>query len=255
MLKEYRAALDAIDDRIIAAFSERMDLVDAIGAWKKTQHLDAFDPDREAQMLDRLCAKVPENRKDAVKALYAAILAISKAQQRFQNTNIVLIGMPGSGKTSVARHLSVLLDRPIASTDEEAERRIGGTTESLFRTQGEAAFRAIETEVVRDLSSVWGSVIATGGGTVLSEDNRRILRENSRIYYIKRPLDELDTAGRPLSQGEGALARLYEQRRGIYEGFSDVQIEADSDFSLTAQRIAEEFQSFFHVHIQKERRD
>lgn len=247
MLNEYRKALDAIDDRIIAAFSERMDTVDAIGAWKREHRVEAFDPDREQAMLTRLCAEVPEQRRDAVKALYAAILSISKAQQRFQNTNIVLIGMPGSGKTSVARHLSTLLNRPIASTDEESERRIGATIESLFRTQGEAAFRKIETEVVRDLASVWGSIIATGGGTVVSGENRRILRGNSRIYYIRRPLSELDTAGRPLSQGEGALERLYAQRHAIYESFSDVQLDADADFAETAKRIAEEFKTCYHV--------
>lgn len=247
MLNEYRKQLDAIDDRIVAAFSERMDVVEAIGAWKRENHRGAFDPDREAAMLARLCANVPKDRKQAVESLYRAILTISKAQQRYTNTNIVLIGMPGCGKTSVARHVSALLNRPIASTDEEAERRIGGTIESLFRTRGEAAFRAIEAQVVRDLSSVWGSVIATGGGTVLSEQNRSVLRENSRIYYIRRSLDKLDTDGRPLSQGEGALARLYEQRHGIYEGFCDVQIDADDDFLLTAQRIADEFRSHFQV--------
>ncbi len=247
MLNEYRAKLDAIDDRIVAALMERMDTVEAIGAWKREHRMDAYDAAREKVLLNRLCAEVPAERRDAVVALYREILTISKAQQRFKNTNIVLIGMPGSGKTSVARHLSALLDRPIASTDEEAERRIGNTIESLFHTQGEAAFRAIETEVVRDLSSVWGSVIATGGGTILSEENRRILRENSRIYYIRRPLNELDTAGRPLSQGEGALERLYEQRHKLYEDFCDVQLDADADFAVTAQRIADEFRAFWRI--------
>ena len=115
----------------------------------------------------------------------------------------------------------------------------------MFREQGEAAFRAVETEVVRALSSVWGSVIATGGGTVLSAENRLILRKNSRIYYVRRPLDTLDTAGRPLSQGEGALSRLYEQRHALYESFCDVQLDGDADFTETAKRIAEEFRAHF----------
>lgn len=245
MLNDYREKLDAVDDRIVAAFSERMDIVDAIGEWKRTHHMDAFDPNREQAMLERLCERIPAERRDAVRALYRSILDISKTQQRFRNTNIVLIGMPGSGKTSVARHLSSLLNRPIASTDEEAERRIGDTIESLFRSQGETAFRRLETDVVRDLASVWGSIIATGGGTVCSEENRTVLRQNSRIYYIRRSLSELDTTGRPLSQGDGALERLYEQRHLIYERFSDVQLDMDADFSVTAMRIADEFRSYF----------
>lgn len=247
MLNEYRAKLDRIDDAIVTLFSERMDIIEEIGDYKRRNHLDALDPDRERIMLERLSSEVPASRQDAVRALYAAILGISKAQQRFANTNIVLIGMPGSGKTTVARHLSSFLSRPIASTDETVEARIGTTIETMFRTQGEAAFRAVETEVVRDLSSVWGSIIATGGGTILSAENRAILRQNSRIYYVRRPLDTLDTAGRPLSQGEGALERLYEERHTLYETFSDVQLDGDADFSATARRIADEFRTHFSV--------
>ena len=247
MLNEYRKQLDEIDNTLVDAFSKRLETIDRISAYKRAQHLDAYDPSREREMLERLSARVPEAQRHAVLSLYEAILAISKAQQRFLNTNIVLIGMPGAGKTAVARQLSALLARPIASTDEEAERRIGGSIESLFHTKGEAAFRAIETDVVRSLTSVWGSIIATGGGTILSEENRRVLRANSRIYYIRRPLDELDTTGRPLSQGEGALLRLYEQRHGIYENFSDVQLDADDGFSVTAKKIADEFTAFYQV--------
>ena len=247
MLNEYRAELDRIDDAIVKRFCERMETVEKIGDYKRRNRLDAYDGERERSMLERLTAEVPPQQRSAVAALYRAILAISKAQQRLTNTNIVLIGMPGSGKTSVARRLAVLLDRPIASTDEAAEAKIGMTIEELFRTQGEAAFRLIETEVVRSLSSVWGSVIATGGGTILSEENRRILRENSRIYYVRRPLDSLDVTGRPLSQGEGALMRLYEQRHALYESFSDVQLDGDDDFAVTANAIADEFRSHFSV--------
>ena len=229
MLNEYRSRLDGIDDRIVEAFSERLDTIGAIGAYKRAHHIDAYDPDREREMLERLTSRVPTQHRQAVCALYKAILAISKAQQRFENTNLVLIGMPGAGKTAVARRLSELLDRPISSTDEEAERRIGGTIESLFHEKGETAFRAIEADAV------------------ISEENRAILRENSRIYYIKRPLDELDTVGRPLSQGEGALERLYAERHAIYETFCDVQVDADADFAVTAQRIADEFRSHFSV--------
>ena len=246
MLNEYRNRLDQIDNAIVDAFSARLDTIGEIGAYKREHHIDAYDPERERAMLERLCLRVPEQQRQSVCTLYEAILAISKAQQRFENTNLVLIGMPGAGKTAIARHLAEILDRPISSTDEEAERRIGDTIESLFRTKGEAAFRRIETEAVRSLTSVWGSIIATGGGTILSPENRAILRENSRIYYVKRPLGELDMTGRPLSQGPGALERLYAERHALYETFADVQLDADEDFQETARRIAEEFQKAFH---------
>lgn len=247
MLNEYRKELDRIDDAMLRLFSDRMDVIERIGRYKRENHLAPQDSDREREMLERLCAVVPDDRKDAVRALYRSILAISKARQGFLNTNIVLIGMPGSGKTSVARHLSALLSRPIASTDEAVEDRIGMTIEAMFRTQGEAAFRAVEAEVVRALSSVWGSIIATGGGTVLSEENRSVLRQNSRIYYVRRPLGSLDTAGRPLSQGEGALERLYEARHAIYESFADVQLDGADDYHVTAQTIKDEFTRHFCV--------
>lgn len=247
MLNEYRKELDRIDDAIAALFCERMDVIERIGDYKRENRLPAQDDAREKAMFDRLCASVPADRREAVRALYRSILSISKARQRYLNTNIVLIGMPGSGKTSVARHLSAILSRPIASTDEAVESRIGMTIEAMFLSQGEAAFRTVEAEVVRALSSVWGSIIATGGGTVLSEENRAVLRVNSRIYYVRRPLGSLDTAGRPLSQGDGALERLYAERHGLYESFADVILDGGDDFRNTAQTIADEFTRHFSV--------
>ena len=204
MLDEYRAALDRIDDELVRQFCARMDTVKKIGAYKREHHIDALDQKREIEMLDRLTAEVPSEQRDAVRALYRAILSISKTQQRFTNTNIVLIGMPGSGKTSVARHLAALLDRPIASTDETVENRIGMPIEVMFRTQGEAAFRTVETEAVRSLSAVWGSIIATGGGTVL---RRRTDRSSAKTAGSITCAARLKRLIRPAVRSHRATAR------------------------------------------------
>ncbi len=245
MIESERAQLDRIDDAIVQLFLQRMDVVDAIGAYKRMHHIESCDPQREKALLERVKALAPKERQLGVEELFSALLKVSKAEQNRKNRNIVLIGMPGSGKSAVANLLGTQLGRPVFSTDAEVEARANCTIETIFAKQGEAAFREMERAVISECAACWGSVIATGGGAVLSAENRAVLRQNSRIYYLQRPLCALDTAGRPLSQGAGALERLYQERHGLYQSFSDVQMEMDDAFSVTAERIAAEFFAAF----------
>ena len=150
--------------------------------------------------------------------------------------NIVLIGMPGCGKSTAARALSRLTGRPLIDCDEEIEKQTGMSPASIITSQGEAAFRRIETDVLRELGKRSGWIIASGGGAVTREENYPLLGQNGVIVYLRRPLEKLPLEGRPLSAREG-LKALYEQRKGLYEHFADRTVDADDDADKTAEKI------------------
>jgi shikimate dehydrogenase len=108
----------------------------------------------------------------------------------------------------------------------------------IFAREGEAGFRARETEVLARLGKGSGAIIATGGGCVTRQENRDLLRQNGAVVWIKRALDVLPTDGRPLSQANSA-ATLYEQRREKYASFSDIVIENDGTIEEAVRKIKE----------------
>lgn len=153
--------------------------------------------------------------------------------------NIVLIGMPGCGKSSTGRRLSRLLGRDLFDSDEHVLRRTGKSPEELIRKYGEKYFRGVETESIRELSRKTHAVIACGGGAVLREENRKLLRQCGTVIYLKRDLEELSTRGRPLSSSREAVALLYEERREIYEATADLVVAGQGGVQQTAFYIIE----------------
>lgn len=151
--------------------------------------------------------------------------------------NIILIGMPGCGKSTVGRFLAKRLGRPFFDADREIVKKIGCSIPEFFAAQGEAAFRTVETQVLSELGKRSGCVIATGGGCVTRQENYDLLHQNGTIIWIRRSLSRLSTKGRPLSQGTD-LATLYRQRRPLYERFADASVENERSFGETAHRIA-----------------
>ncbi len=145
---------------------------------------------------------------------------------RRQTANIVLIGMPGSGKSTIAREVAQRLGRRCVDLDDVITERIGCTIEQYFHEHGEDAFRQKESEVLAEFAKQSGLVIATGGGAVLREENRINLANNGYVFLIERPLDALATGnGRPLSANREAVTRLYEQRAPIYRQSADFVID------------------------------
>ena len=142
-----------------------------------------------------------------------------------QTANIVLIGMPGSGKTTVGRRLSENGGRPFVDTDSMIEEQAGCTCGDFLRTYGEAAFRKLETEVLQKACMRTGCVIATGGGVVTRPENRDILRRNGVVFYLKRPVERLVQYGdRPLSSTPEKLQTLWKVRAPLYESMRDYEV-------------------------------
>lgn len=140
--------------------------------------------------------------------------------------NIVLIGMPSAGKTTIGKKLADRLGRPFYDIDSEIVRRIGMPIADYFERSGEEAFRRLESEECRKHMDELGIVIATGGGVVKSRENMRCLAHNGLIVWLDRGLDNLmPTASRPLSSSRDALARLYGERKPLYETYSDIRID------------------------------
>ena len=139
--------------------------------------------------------------------------------------NIYLIGMPGSGKSTVGRRLSTATAAPFIDCDEEFERVTGRQPSEYISSEGEPAFRDRECEILGSLSKKTGFVIATGGGAILREENRKAMKDTGVVIYIKRDLKDLPVEGRILSV-RNSVETLYEKRRAFYEGTADFTVES-----------------------------
>lgn len=135
--------------------------------------------------------------------------------------NIVLIGMPGVGKTSTGEALAKLLNRPWIDTDFLIKQKAHCEAATYLQTHGEAAFRRLEHEVIHEISSTSGAVISCGGGVVVTPSNYQLLRQNGKLVYLTRPLEDLAIAGRPLSQSVG-IQELAAKRLPLYEAWADL---------------------------------
>lgn len=159
---------------------------------------------------------------------------------RRQMENIVLIGMPGSGKTTVGKMLAQELGRNFVDADAVLEQRAGRPITQIIPLEGEAVFRAMETEVLQDLGKRSGLVLATGGGCVTRPENYDALHRNGTIIWLRRPTTLLPTEGRPLSQA-GRLEELYQKRAPLYAAFGDLTAENSGTPQETVEEILSKF--------------
>ncbi|MBE6587977.1 MAG: AAA family ATPase [Ruminococcaceae bacterium] len=150
--------------------------------------------------------------------------------------NVVLIGMPGCGKTTMGKRLAAITGREFIDIDAEIVKVAGKTIPEIFAEDGEEAFRLLETRVTGEICKKSGCIISCGGGVVTRPENRRLIRQNSTVVFLVRDIHTLATRGRPLSETNSADA-LWEARSPMYKSWSDVKI-LNTGINNTAYSIA-----------------
>ena len=163
------------------------------------------------------------------------IVAVTNELSR-EMQNIALIGMPGAGKTRVGQQLARRLNRKHVDLDWAFEHEMGCSCSDYITTKGEAAFRVAETELLDRIAKQSGQVISCGGGIVTQDKNYPLLHQNSTIVMLDRPLNELSSKGRPVSQRDG-VAKLAEERLPRYRAWADVVVTSRATPDATASAV------------------
>ena len=155
-----------------------------------------------------------------------------------QMQNIILIGMPSSGKSTIAAALGEKLGRPVYEADTLIEEEAGMDIPAIFAGHGEEYFRKLETQVLRKLGAMSGAIISTGGGCVTREENYAPLHQNGRMIWLLRDTDKLDKTGRPVSL-RSDLNELYARREPMYARFADAKADNNGTVEETLEQIME----------------
>ena len=155
----------------------------------------------------------------------------------FETKNIILVGMPGCGKTTIANQLGLLLDRTVVDLDIEFEKEYKITPAQYISTFGEQDFRAKESVIVSKFCKESKLIISTGGGAIISSTNRDAIKQNSFVVWIKRDIEKLDNKNRPLSSSIESIKMLYETRKKYYNSVADFVVENNLDIKSAADKI------------------
>lgn len=158
----------------------------------------------------------------------------STQDRKLDSGNVILVGMMGSGKTTMGRALAKHLDKQFVDSDEEIQHRTGVTIPHIFDVEGESGFRARESSVIADLVKRKNMILATGGGAVLMEQNRAVMRQNGIVIYLKASVHDLwqrtrHDRNRPLLQTDdphAKLTELFQQRDTLYQQVADIVIQS-----------------------------
>ena len=242
-----RARIDELDKQIVALFAERMEVSAEIARYKREKGLPVLDARREREKLLAVAEASPEAIREYTPRLYTLIMELSRSyQQRIldreddteKRKNVVLIGMPGCGKSTLAALLSAATGREALDADALVEERAGRTIPEIFAAEGEEGFRQRETAVLAELGKLSGKIIAAGGGCVTREENYPLLHQNGLILWLRRDTSKLPRGGRPLSLA-GDLGEMARRREPLYRRFADAEIDNDHSPEEALRQILE----------------
>ena len=219
-----------------------------------------YNPDKTALILDAEARGIPcagglymlvgQAREAAElftgRAIPDAVTDAIYGELRGEALNLILIGMPGSGKSSVGRMLAARMGRDFVDCDAEIVKRAKTTIPEIFARRGEKAFRDMESAVIAEVCKEKSRVIATGGGAVLRPENVRAMRQNGVVVWVKRPLEALPMDGRPLSSGHAALEAMWLAREPLYRAAADAAIGNDGTHEAAVNAAKEAFYEAAH---------
>jgi shikimate kinase len=178
--------------------------------------------------------------------------------RKLQSGNLILVGMMGSGKTTMGRALAKQLGKTFVDSDEEIIKRTGVTVPHIFDVEGESGFRLRETAAIKDLAARDNLVLATGGGAVLAEENRTALQQNGIVIYLKASVHDLwqrtrHDRNRPLLQTKdphGRLTELFQQRDPLYQQVSDIVVQSGKQsVNVLMQHLIEKIDAYRKISL------
>lgn len=246
-LQEVRQKIDTLDKQLIETFEERLNVVLEVAKIKEESHGRIYEPQREEIVKEHAV----EHLKNKDLSSYAltfiqSVMDISKTYQKnHMQQHIFLIGMPGAGKTTVGKALAQDEGMEFFDLDAVIQEKTHKSIQNIIIYYGDEAFRDYEYEAIKDIVSTKApSVIATGGGTVLSEKTVNLMRDSGYVVFIHRDvtqiLDDLDMEIRPLlKESIEYIFRLYEERYPLYEKVSDLKVVNASTISDAVEQIIE----------------
>jgi len=225
MLNEYRQQINEIDAKLKELFLERLEIAKNIALHKKQNSLPILDELRERELMFNVAGD-----DKFLRQYFREIINISKNAQisLLLGQSIVLIGMMGTGKTTVGRRLASQLSLPFIDIDKQIQETAGMTTPEIFEKYGEDEFRRLESEAIKSLSKDEIAVISTGGGTVQNPENMQLLKKGSIIFFLNRPpraiAVSLRMETRPLLQSRADIFNIYNERLPLYKKYADYTV-------------------------------
>ncbi len=245
-LENLRKEIDEIDKELLDLFLKRMSCIHKVADYKRANNIPILDKNREQEILDRVTSRVEPKEKEFVKNFFSCMMEISRlAQANVPMKNIILIGMPGCGKTTIGKSLSNRLGMEFCDTDIIFESKHEIKISDFFKSYGEPTFRIEESKILSELSEKRNTIISTGGGVVETECNKELLQKSGIVVFINRsPEDifgDIETSHRPLlADGRNKIFELFEKRLDKYKDFCHIEIKNNDSIDSITEKIINE---------------